>query len=139
MEHNHDPFVGTWKLSPSQSTFDPNHRPREATMTFERDASGAYLMRAEGVSEKGMKVAEKPQRMMPDGLPHPIAEFPGLVMVSTLPSARTLRTEARREDGSIAGGGTMTVSPDGQSLSAVNFGFDSQLREFRQETVWARV
>jgi hypothetical protein len=108
-------------------------------MTPERDAQGAYLMRAEGVSEKGGKVAEKPQQMIPDGQPHPIAAFPGLVLVSTLPAARTLRTEARREDGSVAGGGTMTVSPDGRSLTAVNFGFDSQLREFRQETVWMRV
>jgi hypothetical protein len=138
MTRTNDPFLGTWKLSPAHSRFDPNHRPREATMRFERDEAGAYLMTAEGVSERGEPVVERPQRMMPDGEPYPIAGFPGLVTVTTLPAPRTLHTEARREDGSVAGGGTMIVSEDGRALTATNFGFDSQLREFRQETVWMR-
>jgi len=133
-----DPFIGTWKLSPAHSRFDPNHRPREATLRFEREETGAYEMTAEGVSERGDRVAERPQRMTPDGKAHPIAGFPGLMTVTTLPAPRTLHTEARREDGSVAGGGTMIVSADGRSLTATNFGVDSQLREFRQETVWER-
>ena len=34
----HRPFVGTWKLNPDRSEFDPNHRPSQATMTLELEA-----------------------------------------------------------------------------------------------------
>jgi hypothetical protein len=51
-----DPFVGTWKLNPGRSKFDPNHRPTEATMAWELRADGSYHMRASGVSEKGERV-----------------------------------------------------------------------------------
>ena len=36
-----DPFVGTWKLNPAKSQFDPNHHPLEGTMTFESSPTGA--------------------------------------------------------------------------------------------------
>ena len=38
----------------------------------------------------------------------------------------------------IFGGGTYVVSADGKSLTATNFGWDSQLRQFEQRTVWDR-
>ena len=37
-----DPFVGTWKLNPDRSEFDPNHRPSQGTMTLELEAEGHY-------------------------------------------------------------------------------------------------
>jgi hypothetical protein len=133
-----DPFVGTWTLNPGRSVFDPNHRPRQATMVLERIGAGRYRLLAEGVDEKGERCAEKPQEVIPDGAPYPVDGLPGLVTISTRPDAHTLHTEVRREDGSVAGGGTLNVSPDGRSMRAINFGFDSQLREFRQETMWDR-
>ncbi len=51
MLHPEDPFSGTWKLNPAKSNFDPNHRPIEGTLHFERDAQGCYHMRAEGAKE----------------------------------------------------------------------------------------
>ena len=81
---------------------------------------------------------EKPQHLNPDGAAYPVTDFPGPVLVSTRPDPRTLHTELQREDGTLAGGGTMIVSGDGQALKAVNFGFDSQLREFKLETIWDR-
>jgi hypothetical protein len=138
MAHTNDPFNGTWRLNPGQSAFDPNHRPRTATMVIEQSGA-ATLIKAEGINEKGEPVTERPQEIIADGQPHPVPGFPGLVIVATQPDARTLHSEVRREDGSIAGGGTYTLSTDGRSLRAVNFGFDSQLREFRQQTVWDRL
>jgi len=134
-----DPFVGTWKLNTAQSQFDANHHPSAGTMVFELDAEGHYLMKAEGAKANGEKVAERPQRFIPDGKPHPIPDFPGLVAVATRLDANTLTGEARREDGTVVGGGTFVVSADGKSLTATNFGFDSQLRQFKQSTVWDRV
>lgn len=133
-----DPFVGTWKLNPAQSEFGPNHRPTAGTMVFERTAEGHYLMKAEGLDAKGEKVAERPQTLIPDGQLHPIPGFPGLSAVATRPDPNTLTGEARREDGSVVGGGTFVVSPDGKTLTATNFGYDSQLRQFKQRTQWDR-
>jgi hypothetical protein len=133
-----DPFVGTWTLNIAKSNFDPNHRPTAATMAFELNEEGHYLMRAEGLNAKGEKVAERPARFIPDGQLYPIPDFPGLFATSTQPDPHTLIGEARREDGSIVGGGTMVVSADRRSLTSTNFGYDSQLRQFKQQTVWDR-
>ena len=133
-----DPFVGTWKLNVGKSEFDPNHRPTAGTMTVEIDAEGFYLQKAEGFNAKGEKVVERPMRFMPDGNPHPVPDFPGLTYVATRLDPNTLTTEARREDGSVVGGATTVVSEDGASKTVTNFGFDAQLRQFRQTTVWDR-
>ncbi|HTP35533.1 MAG TPA: hypothetical protein VMJ75_25320 [Candidatus Acidoferrales bacterium] len=133
-----DPFVGTWKLNVEKSAFDANHRPSAGTMVFERDAQGCYLMKAEGLNGQGQKVAERPQRFVPDGHPQPIPDLPGLVAVTTQPVPNKLQSAARREDGSIAGEGTYEVSEDGKTLTASAAGFDTQLRRFEVRTVWDR-
>ena len=134
----HDPFIGTWKLNPGRSQFDPNHRPGEATMRWELDTDGAYLMNAEGTNEKGDRVAERPQRLIPDGRPRPVPDFPGLNAVTTRPQPNAIHAEVRREDGTIAGQGSYVVADDGRSLSATTAGFDTQLRRFETLTVWDR-
>jgi hypothetical protein len=136
MSTPHDPLVGTWTLNPSHSLFDPNHRPQAATLVIERDTDGAYVFKAEGIGEKGQKVAEKTQTLVADGQPRPEPDFPGLAITCTRPDANTLHSELRREDGSIAGEGTYSVSADGRSLTAITAGFDSQLRQFEQRTSW---
>jgi hypothetical protein len=138
MPTQQDPLVGTWTLNPSRSNFDVNHRPQAGTMVIEQTDEGGYLIKAEGISEKGQQVNEKPQTIVPDGQPRPVPDFPGLSVTSTRPDANTLHTDVKREDGSIAGQGTYVVSADGRSLTAMTAGFDSQLRRFEQHTSWDR-
>jgi hypothetical protein len=133
-----DPFVGTWKLNVEKSEFDANHQPTAGTMVFELDSQGRYLMTAEGRNDKGEKVAERPTSFIPDGKEHPIPDFPGRKAVHTRPDPNTIAGEARREDGSVVGGGTYVVSVDGKSLTATTSGRDSQLRQFKLRTVWDR-
>ena len=133
-----DPFVGTWTLNPTRSTFDPNHQPAQATMRWELDVEGTYVLFAAGVDAKGAPREEKPQRLQPDGLAYPIDGLPGLTSVTTRPNAKTIRAEAKREDGSIAGEGTYVVAEDGKTMTATTKGFDSQLRPFTHQTVWDR-
>jgi hypothetical protein len=134
-----DPFVGTWSLNPMRSEFDANHKPTQAAMTWQLDAGGTYVLQAEGVDAKGNRCTEKPQRMRPDGVAYAVEGLPGLMSVTTRPSANTIRAEAKREDGSIAGEGTYVVADDGSTMIATTRGFDSQLREFTMRTVWDRV
>ena len=134
----HDPFVGTWKLNPANSQFDPNHRPLGGTMVIELDPEGHYQMKAEGLNAQGQKVAERPQRLIPDGKPYPVPDFHGLTAVVTRPDPQTLQAECRREDGSIVGQGSYVVSADGRSMMATTAGFDTQLRRFETTTAWDR-
>lgn len=134
-----DPFIGTWTLNPVRSDFDPNHRPSKATMTWQRGEHGDYLLLAEGVDDKGRPCVEKPQRLLPDGKAHPVEGLPGLTTLTTRPDAHTIRAEARREDGSLAGEGTYAVVEEGRTMISATKGFDSQLRPFTMRTVWDRV
>ena len=134
----HDPFVGTWTLNPSKSQFDVNHRPSEATMRWELDGDGVYLMKAEGRNDKGERVEERPQRLVPDGRPYPVPDFPGLQAVTSRPQPNAIRAEVRREDGTLAGEGTYVIADDGRSMSATTAGYDTQLRRFEMRTIWDR-
>jgi len=107
-------------------------------MVIEVDQEGFYLQKSEGVSEKGEKVAERLQRYIPDGQDHPIPGLPGMSYRATRADANTLTGEARREDGSVVGGATKTVSTDGKSMTIDNFGYDAQLPQFKMWTVWDR-
>ena len=133
-----DPFAGTWSLDTSRSQFDANHNPRSGRMHIAVDSEGCVVMRAEGVNGKGEPCTERPTRLNPDGRDYPVPDLAGLVVKSLRPAPRTLRTECRRADGSLAGAGTFVVSEDGRSLSATTSGWDTQLREFTQTTVWER-
>lgn len=134
-----DPFVGTWKLNPSRSQFDPNHRPTGATMRWLLESDGGYLLLAEGTDERGQPCVEKPQKLYPDGRAYPVEALPGLRCTTTRPDPNTLVAEVKREDDSIAGAGRYVVADDGASMTATTAGFDSQLRRFEMTTVWDRV
>ena len=138
MRESQDPFVGTWKLDTAHSRFGEHHRPTSGLMRFEVDDAGHYQMTAEGTDRDGKRVVERPQRLIPDGCDYPLPNFAGLVVKTVRLDARTLRSECRREDGSIVGQGVFVVSPDGRRLTSTNSGFDSQLRKFKQTTVWGR-
>jgi hypothetical protein len=107
-------------------------------MRWEHEADGQYVMTATGIDEKGRSVTERPQRFVTDENAYPVQEFPGLTTVATRKAPDTIQIDLRREDGSLAGQATYVLSADGRSLAATNMGFDSQLRQFRQYTVWER-
>src|SRR6202008_4620320 len=94
-----DPFGGPGNLHPTQSTFDVNHKPARATMRWELEANGCYLLVTEGVDQKGAPKVEKPQHLRPDGVASPVDGLPGLTSVTTRPNRNTIRAEVRREDG----------------------------------------
>lgn len=87
MVETKDAFIGSWRLMPEKSQFDPNHQPTGATMRFERDAAG-YRMTAEGVCG-GKKVVEQPQVLVLDGEEHSPPGMPDVRVVASCPS--TLR------------------------------------------------
>ena len=90
-----DPFIGTWILNVQKSQFDANHRPQAGTIVVEVDSEGYYLQKAEGISEKGEKVTERPQRYLADGQDHPIPGMPGLSYRATRSDAKSIAARKR--------------------------------------------
>jgi hypothetical protein len=135
MPNQQDPFSGTWKMNTQRSNFDPNHRPSEATMRFERESEG-YLMHAEGVCD-GKHVQEQPQRFILDDKEHPVPGAPEVVVVSSRPDPNTIRSVARNGDRTL-GEGSYVVSADGATLTATVRGIDAQQRRFETTVVWDR-
>ncbi len=133
-----NPFLGTWILNLEKSRFDANHRPAGGTMIFELDGEGGLLMTAEGIAGNGAKVAERPQKFVPDGIVRRLDGLPGLSSVCRSPNASTLEAEARRDDGTMIGKGVYAVSADGNTLTATTSGVDSKMRQFEIQTVWDR-
>lgn len=135
MQSTNDVFSGTWELNAGDSNFDPNHRPTAATLRFEA-IDGGYLMFAEGVSD-GKVVKERPQRLILDGLAHPVPDAPGITATGVLENGRTIRAEARKGE-EVVGSGSYAVSPDGTKLIATMSGTDAQLRPFQTVVAWNR-
>ena len=120
-----DPFVGTWTLNVGQSQLDPNYVARAGRVVFERDSDTGYLMKAEGVTEAGESVAERPQRFVLDGQEHAVPDAPGLVAVAHRPDPNTI-TAVARMNGAIVGEARYAVSPDGRTLTATATGMGTK-------------
>ena len=133
-----EPLAGSWTLNTRASAFDTSHGSQIGLMQIAVDRNGWIVMTVDGVNEKGDRIVERPTRLIPDGRDYPVPDFPGLVVRTTRLDAHSVRSECRRQDGSIVGAGTFTVSIDGHSLTATTSGWDSPLREFRQTTHWDR-
>lgn len=131
-----DPFVGTWTLDVGKSKLDPSYLARAGTVAFEKDSETSYLMKAEGVSEAGERVAERPQRFILDGQEHSVPDAPGVVAVATRPDPNTIAAEARM-NGAIVGQARYTVSPDGRTLTATAKGTGTK-GPFRTTAVFNR-
>lgn len=135
MAHSDDPFTGSWTLNREKSNFDPNHRPRVATMRWDRTIDG-YHMQAEGQKDDGQTVVDQVTFVL-DGREHPVPAAPGFTASSEQPDPHTLRAIGRK-DGKVVGEGMYTVSADGRTLTATVRGIDAQHRPFQTVVVWDR-
>jgi hypothetical protein len=116
-----DPFVGTWTLNLGRSELDPSYVAASGTVVFDKDPDGAYRMNAEGVTQAGERVAERPQRFVLDGQEHPVPDAPGVTAIATRPDPNTIAAEARM-NGKVVGQARYTVSHDGRTLTATATG-----------------
>lgn len=130
-----DPFVGSWKLNPEKSQFDPKHRVSAGTMLWERAADG-YLMKAEG-SRGGQVVQERPATFVLDGKEHAVPGPPGTTAVAFSPAPDIIHVEAKNA-GRVVGKGSYIVSEDRTTLTATMAGTDAQQRTFQTVVVWDR-
>ena len=115
----------------STPTATPERAPWSSNLTL----GGFWLKKAEGISEKGKECMERSVRFIPDGKPHPSPDINGLKYAATKTDPNTMTREVTREDGSVVGGSTTVVSADGKTKTVTNFGYDTQLRQFKLRPV----
>ena len=129
------PVAGTWKANLAKSQRHENHLFESLTMRFEV-SDDAVLLTYTGVNMGG-KQESSTRKLHPDGKEYPVAEAPGVVVVTKWVGSRILESVARR-DGKLLGQSTYEVSSDGKTLTAKIKGIDASGREFEQVIVFDR-
>ena len=129
------PLAGTWKANLAKSERDPNHLFQSLTLIFkvsDDDVSLSYTgINMGGKEESGI------QRFHPDGKAYPIAEAPGVVVITKWLGSNTLETVTKKGEKLVAQA-TYEVSNDGKRLMARIKGIDASGGSFEHGLVLDR-
>jgi hypothetical protein len=125
-----DPWVGTWNLNVEKSEADPGPLPKSLTLRIEPAAGGAQKHTAEAVTAKGEKrVTERTAKY--DGVEVPVDETPKPAHGASVTNSfrrldeRSFEVTTRR-DGKVSNTSTLTVSPDGKTMTQTSTGLNLQ-------------
>lgn len=130
-----NPLTGTWHANLDKSRRHENHQFKSATLRFEVSGSHVSLTQS-GVNMSG-KDESSTLTLVADGEEHPVAQAPGVVVISKWIGPRILETIGKRGD-AILGRGTYEVAADGHTLTATVAGIDAQGKAFEQVIVFDR-
>lgn len=110
-----DPFLGTWKLDLSRSTFTPGPPPKAKILAFSETAQGVVIDETETEPDGQVLTFGIPYAR--DGRPTPQNASPAYDMLSvTQPDAHTMNWKVMRR-GEVIGWARATVSPDGRTMT----------------------
>lgn len=113
-----DPFIGTWKLDLSRSTFTPGPPPKAKTLVFSATADGVLIDETETEPDGQVLTFKIPYAR--DGRPTPQNASPAYDTLSvTQPDAYTADWKVMRK-GEVIGWARATVSRDGTTLTMVS-------------------
>jgi len=129
------PLAGTWNANLAKSQRDPNHQFQSLTLRFEVSGDALSLTYS-GVNMAGEQESGT-TKLHPDGKEYPVAEAPGVVVITKWLGPLILETVARK-DGKVVGQGTYEVSSDGKTLTAKVKGIDASGDSFEQLVVLER-
>ena len=128
-------LAGTWKANLEKSQRDPHHQFQSFTLHVE--VSGDVVSLAySGVNMSGEKESGA-QQLHPDGKQYPVAEAPGVAVITKWLGPDVLETVATK-DGKVVGQGTYEVSGDGKTLTARIKGIDASGGSFEQLIILER-
>ena len=129
------PLSGEWVANIAKSKRHPNHLFQSATLRFVVAGNTVTVthggVNAGGEQESGTAVLEA------DGKEHPVAEQPGVVVVTKWVGPRRLQTVAKSAAATV-GEQSYEVSADDKSLTATVSGTDASGRRFEQVIVFDR-
>ena len=130
-----NPLNGMWIANLAKSRRHENHQFQSASLRFEVSGNTVSLTQA-GVNMSG-KDESSTLTLVADGKEHPVAQAPGVVVISKWIGQHTLETIGKRGD-AVLGRGTYEVAADGQTLIATVAGIDALGKAFEQVIVFDR-
>lgn len=136
-----DPWVGTWKLNPAKSKYDPGPAPKSQTLKIEPVAGGAQKHTFEGVDAQGRRTHSERT-----------AKFDGaeVTVQAVAPPATTVTTNAFRRigdrsfevkgmvDGKPGTTNRVEVSADGKTMTQTVSGINAQGKKVNNVIVYER-
>jgi hypothetical protein len=132
-----DPFVGVWKLSADKSKYESGGAPKGFTRTYEDRGGGTIFMTTDVTVPQGSVRAYLVYRR--DGKPYPEAAVGAEAIRMVSVNAVNPRTEDVYliVDGKAAAKpSTITISPDGMTMTQVVNGTTSKGKPFTNTVVY---
>jgi hypothetical protein len=134
-----DPFIGVWKLSAEKSKYESGGAPKSFTRTYEDRGGGTIFMTTDVTVPQGSVRAYVVYRR--DGKPYPEAAVGAESIRMVAVTATDPRTESLHvivEGKASDTPSTITISPDGQTMTQVVNGKNSRGQAFTNTVVYDR-
>lgn len=131
-----DAFLGTWKMNPAKSKYDPGPPPKSQTVTWERLPGGRFKAIVDTITAQGksthfevtFKLDGKPQ-------PRPHAKQPTTVTFSRMDHSFENVT---RVNGKVTFASRRVVSRDGKTFTLTQTGTNSHGQTVHNRIVYTR-
>jgi hypothetical protein len=134
-----DPFLGVWKLSAEKSKYEAGGAPKSFTRTYEDRGGGTIFMTTDVIVPQGSARAYLVYRR--DGKPYPEAavgaEAIRMVSVNSV-NPRTEDVYLILDGKTAEKPSTITISPDGMTMTQVVNGMNSKGKPFTNTVVYDR-
>jgi hypothetical protein len=128
-----DPFLGTWQLNLAKSKYSPGPAPKSLTDNVQAEGQGLKVT-VSGVGAEGNPISNT-FTMVFNGMTHP-ANNPAFDESANARVDPYTLISSRNRAGKLVGTQTVTVSPDGKTLTAATIAFDANGREINDIAVY---
>lgn len=133
-----DLFLGTWKLDPAKSKYNPGPGPKSSTTTYSADGDW-IVIKSEGVAADG-KATKGSNRYKRDGKDYPwtATSASGATTISAklIDDHHSIATLKR--NGSVVTTSKTTISKDGKTRTMVSEGTNTDGKKFMTTAVFTR-
>ena len=126
--------VGTWKLNPAKSKYDPGPVPRSNVIVITMAGQGVTVA-AKGTDGEG-KPTSADYTVSYDGKDVPVKGQPAYDMTSARRIDKNTTELARKKGGKVVQTATRTISADGKTMAVTTTGTDEKGRKIRNVGVF---
>ena len=119
-----DPFIGTWKMNPAKSKYNPGPAPKSATMTYTQD--GEWIVGKNDTVAADGKSTSVTNRYKRDGHEYPFKAASGDAGTILVRSIDTNTAEANVKVGKSSLTLHTVIAKDGKSFTRTTRGTDAE-------------
>jgi hypothetical protein len=131
-----DPAVGTWKLNPAKSKFDPGPAPRSQTVVIAASGSG-YKVNSTGVDGEG-KPTSVSYAAEADGKDMPVTGSPSYDQTALKRIDKNTSEQTRKKGGKVVQTARRAISADGKTMTITVTGTDEKGRKVNNVSVFEK-